>query len=138
MSGAVYVFAPDKVTYLNVPLCRPSWRVISCCPIGLREITKRLMAVSHPSQAHHQRPEPADTCRAPSQMHVGMAHAARAPAARHKKNRLKTLAAHRLGAAVCPAFPRQICYQDFTARVGGEALPYGMGSVRTKQRARFG
>ena len=37
MSGAVYVFAPDKVTYLNVPLL-PFLKVISSWGLGLREI----------------------------------------------------------------------------------------------------
>jgi hypothetical protein len=37
MSGAVYVFAPDKVTYLNVPLL-PFLKVISSWGLGLSEI----------------------------------------------------------------------------------------------------
>ena len=50
MSGAVYVFAPDKVTYLNVPVL-PFLKVISSWGLGLREIIE--------AQANHARPEPA-------------------------------------------------------------------------------
>jgi uncharacterized membrane protein len=37
MSGALYVFAPDKVTYLDVPLL-PFLKVVSSWGLGLREV----------------------------------------------------------------------------------------------------
>ena len=57
MSGAVYVFAPDKVTYLNVPLL-PFLKVISSWGLGLREIIEA-QAASQGTQADHERLEPA-------------------------------------------------------------------------------
>ena len=57
MSGAVYVFAPDKVTYLNVPVL-PFLKVISSWGLGLREIIEA-QAASQGTQANHERPEPA-------------------------------------------------------------------------------
>ena len=57
MSGAVYVFAPDKVTYLNVPLL-PFLKVISSWGLGLREIIEA-QAASQGLQADHERLEPA-------------------------------------------------------------------------------
>ena len=57
MSGAVYVFAPDKVTYLNVPVL-PFLKVISSWGLGLREIIEA-QAVSQGTQADYERPEPA-------------------------------------------------------------------------------
>ena len=57
MSGAVYVFSPDKVTYLNVPVL-PFLKVISSWGLGLREIIEA-QAVSQGTQADYERPEPA-------------------------------------------------------------------------------
>lgn len=39
MSGAVYIFSPDKVTYLDVPLL-PFMKTISSWGLGLREIVE--------------------------------------------------------------------------------------------------
>jgi len=58
MSGAVYVFAPDKVTYLNVPLL-PFLKVISSWGLGLREIIEAQAAPQKDTQADHERPAPA-------------------------------------------------------------------------------
>ena len=57
MSGAIYVFAPDKVTYLNVPVL-PFLKVISSWGLGLREIIEA-QAASQGTQADHERLEPA-------------------------------------------------------------------------------
>ena len=57
MSGAVYVFSPDKVTYLNVPVL-PFLKVISSWGLGLREIIEA-QAASQGMQADHERLEPA-------------------------------------------------------------------------------
>jgi len=58
MSGAVYVFAPDKVTYLNVPLL-PFLKVISSWGLGLREIIEAQAPPQKDMQADRKRPAPA-------------------------------------------------------------------------------
>jgi hypothetical protein len=55
LSGAVYVFAPNKVTYLNVPL-RCFLKAISSRGLGLLEIIE---ATSQGTQADNERLEPA-------------------------------------------------------------------------------
>ena len=50
MSGALYVFAPEKVTYLDVPLL-PFIKVVSSWGLGLREIIEAEKGM----EAHHLR-----------------------------------------------------------------------------------
>ena len=58
MSGAVYVFTPDKVTYLDVPLL-PFLKAISSWGLGLREIIQAQVGSQKDAPADHQRPAPA-------------------------------------------------------------------------------
>jgi uncharacterized membrane protein len=58
MSGAIYVFGPEKVTYLDVPLL-PFLKVISSWGLGLREIIEAQAVPLKHLQADHERPAPA-------------------------------------------------------------------------------
>jgi uncharacterized membrane protein len=58
MSGAVYVFTPDKVTYLDVPLL-PFLKAISSWGLGLREIIAVQATSQKDTPADHERPAPA-------------------------------------------------------------------------------
>jgi len=50
MSGAIYIFTPDKVTYLDVPLL-PFLKAISSWGLGLREIVEAVPPVGQPARS---------------------------------------------------------------------------------------